>query len=91
MCYFQHELERLQEEMRLMRTENSLLKSKLSVEHNCTDVPTGTTPDSSTSATTTDKDRLLLLAKKLQDAQKLYDRVKADIGKYKQVIYFLKP
>ena len=67
--------------MKILKTENSLLKSRLS-----SDQATGTSCGIKLGvASNPDSERLHLLTKKLQDAQKLYDRVKQDINKLKQV------
>ena len=65
-------------ELTLIKAENDMLRSQLAKEGNKKVLgPRDKPSDSST---------MLTLTKKLQDAQKLYEKVKSDLGKVKEVM-----
>ena len=85
LCRLQDTLEQLHHEVKILKTENSVLKSRLSL-----DQVTATSSGSTSGVVSNpDGERLHLLTKKLQDAQKLYERVKQDINKLKQALSFI--
>ena len=85
LCCLQDTLEQLHHEVKILKTDNSVLKSRLSL-----DQVTATSSGSTSGVISNpDGERLHLLTKKLQDAQKLYERVKQDINKLKQVLSFI--
>lgn len=82
-------MDHLQEEVRLLKTENVILRSKQNEDSNINRLQTSSHKSSIGPSSVEENDRLLLLTKKLQDVQKLYDKVKQDISKYKQVFMLI--
>ncbi|KAK7097189.1 uncharacterized protein [Littorina saxatilis] len=70
---YEDSIEQLQREVTFLKTENSLLESRLS-----------SNPKTGPSSGSQDCDRLGVLTAKLQDLQTLYDKVKQDIKNLKQ-------
>ena len=68
-------------EIKLLKTENDIVKQQLQKYKGAGDAKT--TGYSQTKAQETDG--LLLLTKKLQDAQRLYEKVKGELSKTKEV------
>jgi archaellum component FlaC len=77
--HFQEEFERLTEEVQLLKTENEVLQQQ--VQRSSGTKQLGARDDLKQS----DASGVLVLNKKLQDAQKLYDKVKSELGRVKQV------
>ena len=80
MLIFQEEFERLSAEVHLLKTENEVLQQQLQKSG----IPTQSRlqPQSSKHSETSG---VLVLNKKLQDAQKIYEKVKSELSKVKQV------
>lgn len=78
---FQEEFEKLYAENNLLKTENNILKQQLQRK--------GSDAKSLSRETglskTPDTNGLLLLTKKLQDAQRLYEKVKTELSRTKEV------
>lgn len=79
---FQEEFERLSGEVQLLRTENEVLQQQ--VQKNSGTKQLGPKEESKYS----DSSGVLVLNKKLQDAQKIYEKVKSELSRVKQVLDF---
>ncbi|XP_022323053.2 uncharacterized protein LOC111124476 isoform X2 [Crassostrea virginica] len=75
---YEEEFERLNGEVQLLRTENEVLQQQ--VQKNSGTKQLGPKEDSKYS----DSSGVLVLNKKLQDAQKLYEKVKSELSRVKQ-------
>ena len=75
----QDEFERMQSEIQLLKTENQILKQQVKRDGS------QDRPGSHNEQGTRDTNALLALTKKLQDATKLYEKVKGELSHLKQV------